>query len=151
MASSNASPASPAMNVTVSGRRMAVGDALRSRIAEELVAGVGKYFERGGSAEVTVHKDGHSVCVDVVVLLATGQQLVVSGQGGDAHAAFDAALTKLETRIRRYKRRLVNHHANGSTKGAPEMASLVVLRAPDDEAEFDEDWDGAGAAADGAP
>ena len=151
MASSNASPTSAAMNVAVSGRHMAVGEALRSRISEELVAGVGKYFERGGSAEVTVHKDGHSVCVDVVVLLATGQQLVVSGRGGDAHAAFDAALTRLETRIRRYKRRLVNHHGNGATKGAPEMASLVVLRAPDDEAEFDEEWDGDGAGADGAP
>ena len=151
MAANNASLASPSMNVVVSGRHMAVGDALRSRISEELVAGVGKYFERGGSAEVTVHKDGHSVCVDVMVLLATGQQLVVGGQGGDAHAAFDAALTKLETRIRRYKRRLVNHHANGAAKGDAEMASLVVLRSPDDEGEFDEQWGADGSAGDGAP
>ena len=86
-----------------------------------------------------------------MVLLATGQQLVVRGLGGDAHAAFDAGLTKLETRIRRYKRRLVNHHASGSTKGDPEMAALVVLRAPEDEADFDEEWGGADPANDGAP
>ena len=147
---SNTAP-SP-MNVAVSGRHMAVGEALRSRITEELIAGVGKYFERGGSAEVTLIRDGHGLCVDVMVLLATGQQLVVRGQGGDAHAAFDAALTKLETRIRRYKRRLVNHHgSHASTKGMPEMASLVVLRAPDEAGEDDEDWGADGSAGDGAP
>ena len=137
------------MNVAVSGRHMAVGDALRTRITDELIAGIGKYFERGGSAEVTVSRDGHGFSVDVVVLLATGQQLVVRGQGGDAHAAFDGALTKLETRIRRYKRRLVNHHG-GATKGDPEMASVVVLRAPEDDGD-DEEWGADGSAGDGAP
>ena len=151
MALNNAPTPSPTMNVTVSGRHVAVGDALRTRISEELVAGVGKYFERGGSAEVTVSRDGHSFCVDIMVLLATGQQMVVRGSGGDAHAAFDAGLTKLETRIRRYKRRLVNHHGAGSAKGDPEMASLVVLRAPQDETEFDEEWGGDGAEGTGAP
>ena len=146
---SNIAPST--MNVAVSGRHMAVGDALRTRITDELIAGIGKYFERGGSAEVTVSRDGHNVCVDVMVLLASGQQLVVRGQGGDAHAAFDAALTKLETRIRRYKRRLVNHHANGSTKGVPEMASFVVLRAPDDEGDFEEDWGEDDMTSEGAP
>ncbi len=146
------SPAPSLMNVAISGRHMAVGEALRSRITEELVGGIGKYFERGGSAEVTVSRDGHGFCVDVMVLLSTGQQLVVRGQGGDAHAAFDAALTKLETRIRRYKRRLVNHHStHASTKGDPEMASLVVLRSSEDDGEDGEDWGSDGSAGDGAP
>ncbi len=146
---SNTAPSS--LTVQVSGRHMAVGDALRTRVTDELVAGIGKYFDRGGSAEVTVARDGHGVCVDVVVMLATGQQLVASGQGGDAHAAFDAALTKVETRIRRYKRRLVNHHGAGGVKGAPEMAAFTVLRAPEDEDEFDEEWGADGSAGAGAP
>ena len=119
MATNTAPSTTATMPVQVSGRHMAVGDALRTRVTEELVGGIGKYFDRGGSADVTVIRDGHGFCVDVVVLLATGQQLVARGQGGDAHAAFDAALTNVETRIRRYKRRLVNHHANGSAKGVP--------------------------------
>ena len=152
MASNIAHTSSTTMNVTVSGRHMAVGDALRTRITDELVAGIGKYFERGGSAEVTVVKDGHGLCVDVSVILATGQQLMVHGQGGDAHAAFDAALIKLETRIRRYKRRLTNHHGgSGAAKGDPEMASVVVLRAPDDEDDFEEEWGSDGSAGNGAP
>ena len=51
-------------------------------------------------------RTAHSLCVDVVVHLASGQQLEARGTGADAHAAFDEALIKLETRVRRYKRRL---------------------------------------------
>jgi ribosomal subunit interface protein len=139
------------MNVQVSGRRLDLGEALRSRIASELVAAIGKYFDRGGSAEVVVGRDGHAFCVDMVVVLASGQQLVARGLGGDAHSAFDTALTKIETRIRRYKRRLVNHHHNGGAKMPAEITSLVVLRAPEDDEDFDEEWGGDGPAMNGAP
>jgi ribosomal subunit interface protein len=151
MASKTLNTAPAQMNVQVAGHQMAVGEALRSRIAGELEAGIGKYFGQGGSAEVVVRKNGHSLCADIVVVLPTGQQLVAKGEGGDAHSAFDAALIKMETRIRRYKRRLVNHHASVD-KADPEFASVVVLRAPDgdDEAD-DEDWGSDGSAGSAAP
>jgi ribosomal subunit interface protein len=142
-------PQPSSLTVQVAGRHVAVGEALRTRIADDLVSRVGKYFERGGSAEATVGRDGHDFCVDVSVHLNTGQQLVARGHGGDAHSAFDAALTRIETRIRRYKRRLVNHH-NGGSRAEAEMASLVVLRAPTDELGSEDDWDDADGGA-GAP
>jgi len=135
-----AKSSSTSLNVQVSGKQMETGEALRTRITEELNAGVGKYFDRGGEAEVVVAKDRFGVCVDILVRLATGQQLASSAQGGDAHSAFSAALDKLETRIRRYKRRLRNHHPHhGGPRGPAETASLLVLRA-DEEGDFDEDW-----------
>jgi len=45
------------MNIQVAGRHVDLGEALRTRIIDELNASLGKYFERGGSAEVTVSKD----------------------------------------------------------------------------------------------
>ncbi len=138
------------MNVQVSGKHVNVGEALRQRIIDEVIAGIGKYFDRGGDADVSVGRDGHNFCVDVVVRLQSGQQLEARGMGGEAHAAFDAALLKLETRIRRYKRRLKNHHAHPGGKAATaEMASLIVLRA-DDEGDFDEAWEDEGGES-GAP
>ncbi len=129
------------MNVQVSGKHVNVGEALRQRIVEEVVAGIGKYFERGGDADVAVGRDGHGFCVDVVVRLASGQQLEARGAGSDAHAAFDVALGKLETRIRRYKRRLKNHHSQtGARTADAQLASLIVLRA-DDAGDFDEAWE----------
>ncbi len=35
---------------------------------------------------------------------------MTTGLGGDAHAAFTESLDKLEKRVRRYKRRLKDHH-----------------------------------------
>ena len=46
------------MNVQVSGKHVNVGEALRQRIIDETIAGIGKYFERGGDADVSVGKDG---------------------------------------------------------------------------------------------
>jgi ribosomal subunit interface protein len=126
------------MRIQVSGKHVDVGEALRARVGDELTAGIGKYFERGGSADVVVSRDGHGFKVDCAVTLATGQSLQSHGLGGDAHAAFSHALAKLETRIRRYKHRLKSHTAAATAKAA-ETASLYVLRGGD-EAD-DDDWE----------
>lgn len=126
------------MQVLVSGKQMSVGEALRTRITDALIASIGKYFDRGGNADVVVSPDGHLMRVDCRVVLASGQFLESHGSGGDAHSAFDEALAKIETRIRRYKRRLKNHHANGREAdllngAAAETASFMVLSDPDEE------------------
>jgi ribosomal subunit interface protein len=126
------------MQVQISGKHVDVGDALRSRISDELLSSIGKYFERGGDADVVVGKNGHSFRVDCSVRLASGHRLESTGDGGDAHAAFGDALHKVEARIRRYKRRLKNHH-HPSGKIA-ETASVMVLRSPD--IDEDDGWEG---------
>jgi ribosomal subunit interface protein len=114
------------MQVHVTGKHVDVGEALRSRIADELVASIGRYFERGGDADVVLCRDGHGFRIDCAVTLASGQRLQSHGLGGDAHGAFNQALSKIETRIRRSK--------------AAEVAALYILRAPEGEGEA-EDWD----------
>jgi ribosomal subunit interface protein len=125
------------MRVQVAGKHVDVGEALRGRITDDLTSGIGRYFERGGDAEVVVSRDGHSFRVDCTVTLATGQPLQSHGLAADAHAAFSQALAKIETRIRRYKRRLKSHTIAAAAKAA-ETASLYVLRGDDT---ADEDWD----------
>jgi len=141
------------MQVQVSGKHVDVGEALGSRISQELEEGVGKYFERGGeNAEVVVSKDGFGFKVDCWVRLASGQTLVTTGTGGDAHSAFTESLDKLEKRVRRYKRRLKDHHAGPrglspekTENAAREVAHSIVLRDPDsveDDTFGDTDVDG---------
>ena len=118
---------------------MDVGEALRTRITDELSAGIGKYFERGGEAEVILLKDGaYGIHVECVVLLASGQRLESRGEAADAHAAFSIALHKMETRVRRYKRKLKSHSVAANAKAA-ETAALYVLRSPEDETD-DDGW-----------
>jgi ribosomal subunit interface protein len=126
------------MKVQISGKHVAVGEALKTRVTEELLSSIGKYFDRGGDAEVVVSRDGHGFKVDCVVMLASGQALQSHGLGGDAHAAFSAAVDKIETRIRRYKRRLKSHSVAANAKQA-ETAALYVLRAPE-ETDDDDGW-----------
>src|SRR5471032_2659376 len=126
------------MQVQVSGKHVDVGEALRTRISDVLLTSIGKYFERGGDADVVLSRDGHGFRIDCVVSLASGQRLQSHGLGMDAHGAFGQALVKIETRIRRYKRRLKSHSVAAEAKAA-EVAASYVLRAPD-EADDLEDW-----------
>ena len=130
------------MQVQVSGKQMDVGEALRSRINGEISSSIGKYFERGGDAEVVVSRDRYGFRIDCLVTLASGQQLQSHGLGGDARSALDQAVAKIETRIRRYKRRLKSHTTAANAKAA-ETASLYVLRAPQD-GDDEDDWDSLG-------
>ncbi len=126
------------MQVQVTGKHVNVGEALRSRVSDELASGIGKYFERGGgAADVVVSRDGHSFRVDCAVTLASGQQLTTHGVGGDAHLAFDSASAKMQKRIRRYKNRLKDHHPQALARQA-ETAAYFVLRAPNDDGDEDE-------------
>jgi len=124
------------MQVLVTGKHIDVGDALRARITDELSSSIGKYFDRGGAADVVVAQEGHEIRVDCRVHLDSGQNLESHGSAVDAHAAFDVALEKIDTRIRRYKRRLKNHHR--PTPKDAEVAPAFVLRAPEDEIDA---WD----------
>ncbi|MEI7933228.1 MAG: ribosome-associated translation inhibitor RaiA [Alphaproteobacteria bacterium] len=126
------------MQVQVTGKHVDVGEALRTRVTSELTSSIGKFFDRGGDADVVVSRDGHSFRVDCAVQLASGQLLRSHGLGGDAHLAFDNALEKVQKRIRRYKQRLRSHAVAAGAKAA-ETASHFVIRA-NDEAQ-DEHWE----------
>ncbi|MEQ1619034.1 MAG: ribosome-associated translation inhibitor RaiA [Terricaulis sp.] len=132
------------MRIQVAGRHIDVGEALRTRIENELTSSVGKYFNRATDAVVTVAKNGGakngaSIEVDCAVHLSSGISLQSEGQGGDAHSAFGDAMEKLEKRVRRYKRRLRNHHGESKSPLPAEDASAYVLAPLKEENETSED------------
>lgn len=128
------------MRIQVAGRQLEVGEALRSRIENELASGVGKYFNRATDAVVTVGKNGGTgIAVDCTVHLSSGISLQSEGHGGDAHSAFDDALGKLEKRVRRYKRRLRNHHTDNKSPLPAEDAAAYVLAPLGEESEAEDD------------
>jgi ribosomal subunit interface protein len=139
------------MRVQVAGRHMDVGDALRSRITDELTENVARYFSRATDAQVTVAKDGGSSYeVDCAVHFSSGITLQAEGRASDPHVAFDMALDRIGKRIRRYKRRLRNHHADNKSPLPAEAASAYVL-APLEEDDGDAPDDGAAERDGGAP
>jgi ribosomal subunit interface protein len=130
------------MQVQVTGKHVDVGEALRARVSDELSNSIGKYFDRdGGGADVVVTREGHAFKVDCAVTLASGAQLTTHGLGGDAHMAFDAAMQKMEKRVRRYSRRMKDHHTQAQARQA-ETAAYFVLQSTDDDADEDDLLDG---------
>ena len=121
------------MNIQITGKHMELGTALRERIASGLEAAVSKYFDRDASGHVTVLQDGHRTEVDCNIQLPSGITLQATGRAGDAHSALDDALDKLEKRIRRYHRRLKDHHKPDRVPFPTEAASAFVLQSSDDE------------------
>jgi ribosomal subunit interface protein len=129
------------MQVQVTGKHVDVGEALRTRVTDELSNSIAKYFDRGGGADVVVSREGTAFKVDCAVTLASGQQLTTHGVGGDAHVAFDMALERMARRVRRYKNRLKDHHGQAAAK-QDETAAYFVIAAPDLDEDEDEDEGG---------
>jgi ribosomal subunit interface protein len=119
------------MRVRVTGRNIDVGDALRSRIETDLNEGVSRYIARDGEGLVTITKERHLYIVEIQIHLDSGITLEAKGEAGDAHPAFDVTLAKIEKRVRRYKRRLKDHHAVSRATSNQIEASYAVIAAGD--------------------
>ena len=129
------------MEIQMSGKNMELGDSLQLHVSERLSEGVRKYFDRGAEASVTFQQTKRFVECDVTTHLASGVFLAAHGEGGDAYGAFEESLEKLEKRIRRYKRRLKDHHAGEKSPLPAQSANYYLLEAPgevEDEATDDD-------------
>ncbi|MEP5937686.1 MAG: ribosome-associated translation inhibitor RaiA [Erythrobacter sp.] len=128
------------MDIRVSGHQMETGDALREHVDERLGGIVEKYFERAISSHVTFGKApaGAFRC-DIVTHVMQGLILKAQGEAHDAHAALDNAATKIDTQLRRYKRRLNDHHLQQAHAQKEEEAAYVIFAAEEPEEEVTSD------------
>lgn len=126
------------MQVQIAGKRIDVGEALRERIAYGLEDRVSKYFDRTGEAFVTVSKPGWAFSVDCSIHLPSGVTLQAHGEAEDAYQAFEDSLEKIEKRVRRYKRRLKDHHKNKDAIPAIEIQEQIIAPYADDDEDTEE-------------
>ena len=98
------------MQIEVNGKQIDIGDALRGHVVDELSAAMEKYAERPTDATVTFTKDRHEFKCECSTHLSTGMKAQASGKSDDIYTAFNRANERLVKQLRRYKRRLKNHH-----------------------------------------
>jgi ribosomal subunit interface protein len=94
----------------VSGKQVEIGEALPHKVRQQMEIVLAKHFDGGADAHVVFSHEGFGYRADCTAHLDSGTVLKAEGNGKEAHAAFDAALDNLEKQLRRYKRRLKNHH-----------------------------------------
>jgi ribosome hibernation promoting factor len=102
------------MDISVTGRKVDIGESLKNHIIERLNAAADKYFNRSIGASVTVSKEAHLFMVDCHFHASQGVKFQSRGSAEDVYAAFDEAAEKVEKQLRRYKRRIKNHHVSGN-------------------------------------
>ncbi len=126
------------MQIKISGKQIDVGEALRTHVEYNMVAAVAKNFDRPVDAHVVFSRNGHGFKCDSSVHLSTGLTAQAHAVNGEIYAAFDQATDRIEKQLRRYKRRLKDHHHNRQDPIELIEAQAYVLRGHDEEADADE-------------
>jgi ribosomal subunit interface protein len=119
---------------------MEIGDSFRQKIEGQIGDAVTKYFDGGYSSQVILVKSGSRFSADCNVHLDTGVVLHAAGEANDPQGSFDAAAERIEKRLRRYKRRLKDHHAGTQANGNAEISYTVMDSIPDEDDEVPEDF-----------
>lgn len=98
------------MRTQISGRQIDVGNALQTHVTDGLAAVMDKYAQRPTDASVVFSRDAHTFVCEATVHLSTGLTAAAKAQAAEIYAAFEACRDKMEKQLRRYKRRLKDHH-----------------------------------------
>jgi len=106
------------MSIQVTGKNMETGDAFQTYVTDKARAVLDKYIGPEISGHIRIEKIRGQFKTNCSMRLKTGLMVEAQGTGGDPHASADVAMERLEKRIRRYKRRLKDHHQGNSQHGA---------------------------------
>lgn len=122
------------MTVRVSGKNLAIGEALQEHARARILAAVSRYFDGPLSGHATIETEGTGYRSDLTLHLQSGMTLHVDGRGHEPYPCFDQAIDKLERRLRRYKSRLRDRHPTGmSAANMPLMAERTIEQPTEEE------------------
>jgi len=131
------------MQLSVRGKQLDVGDALRTHVNDSLSKILGKYFGDAIDVDVTLSKAAHLFKVVVSAHVGRGIHMEAQGEADAPYAAFDMAADRLSTRLRRHKRRLRDHHkmADSVQSGIEAQSYILAADAEADRGEGSEGQD----------
>lgn len=127
------------MRYQISGKQIDIGEALQTHVQTELGETVNKYSGRPTEAYVVFSKSGHEFVCECVVHLSTGLTCQARSHDPEIYAAFDACCEKMDKQLRRYKRRLKDHHKERSQPVELSGGASYILAANEDSDESEPD------------
>lgn len=98
------------MRYQISGKQIDIGTALQTHVKTELDEVIQKYAERPTDALVIFSKSAHEFACEATVHLSTGLTATAKAKDTEIYTAFNSCCAKMEKQLRRYKRRLKDHH-----------------------------------------
>lgn len=120
------------MRYQITGMHIDIGDSLQTHVKDELGAALQKYSQRPTDANVIFSKSAHEFVCETTVHLSTGLTASAKAHGTEIYAAFDGCVEKLDKQLRRYKRRLKDHHRDRTEPVELSGASSYILASETD-------------------
>ncbi|WP_371224741.1 ribosome hibernation-promoting factor, HPF/YfiA family [Roseovarius sp. 2305UL8-3] len=127
------------MRYQISGKQIDIGEALQTHVKDELSGIVTKYAERPTDAHVIFSKSASEFVCETIVHLSTGLTTQAKAKAHEIYAAFDQCSDKMEKQLRRYKRRLKDHHRDRAEPVEIMGASSYILASEADDQESEPD------------
>ena len=121
------------MELNVHGKQMDVGDALRTHVEDKLEDLNEKFLNHAAFATVTFSKEGHGKArtkTNISIQLGKNIYVVADSTDADPYAAFDTAADKVGKQMRRYKRKLRDHHER-QDQNVIQARDYVLAAAPE--------------------
>ena len=127
------------MRYQISGKQIDVGEALQTHVKAELGEVVEKYAQSPPECVVVFSRSAHEYVCEAVIHLSTGLTAQAKGHATEIYAAFESCREKMDKQLRRYKRRIRNHHNTRATPVEFGGASSYILAATEDADEAEPD------------
>ncbi|MFU8862978.1 MAG: ribosome hibernation-promoting factor, HPF/YfiA family [Rhodobacterales bacterium] len=115
------------MRYQISGKQIDIGEALQTHVKDEMGIVMTKYAQRPTDAIVVFSKSAHEFVCEATVHLSSGLTAAAKAHATEIYAAFDACNEKMDKQLRRYKRRLKDHHREKSEPVELLGASSYIL------------------------
>ena len=125
------------MRYQITGKQIDIGESLQEHVRTELSEVVGKYAGRPTDAVVTFSKSAHEFVCETEVHLSTGLKAQAKAHATEIYSSFDGSLEKMDKQLRRYKRRLKDHHKERPQPVELLAAGSYILAASDDTSEVE--------------
>lgn len=127
------------MKFQITGKQIDIGDALQTHVKDELSSLFEKYPGRPTDANVVFSRSGSEFLCEAAVHLSSGLTAQASGNAHEIYAAFDNTQEKMDKQLRRYKRRLKDHHRDRPDPvEVMEAASYILASQPESEDEAED-------------
>jgi ribosomal subunit interface protein len=98
------------MIISVTGKQLDVGEALRLHAEAELTVLAQKYFDQVIDAAAVFSREAHMFRADVSVHVGRDLSFTAEASASEPYPAFDLAAERLAKQLRRHKRKLRDHH-----------------------------------------
>lgn len=118
------------MTLRVSGKNLAIGEALRTHVHSRIDGVVAKYNAGRPTGHVTIEPEGSGYRADCTLFLKAGITLQVEALAQEPYASFDKAAERIERRLRDHRKRVQGRHGDGGHAAGLEVSAAEALALP---------------------